>query len=42
LDETSPHYADQAQDYVDEVLRDPLFDDEKRATKIQRSYSPGE
>jgi penicillin amidase/acyl-homoserine-lactone acylase len=42
LDETSPHYADQAQDYVDEVLRDPLFDDEKRATKIQRSYRPGE
>jgi penicillin amidase/acyl-homoserine-lactone acylase len=42
LDETSPHYADQAQDYVDEVLRDPLFDNEKRATKIQRSYRPGE
>ena len=42
LDETSPHYADQAQDYVDEVLHDPLFDAEKRATKIQRSYRPGE
>jgi acyl-homoserine-lactone acylase len=26
LDETSPHYADQAQDYVNEVLHDPLFD----------------
>ncbi|MGB2155288.1 MAG: penicillin acylase family protein, partial [Porticoccaceae bacterium] len=42
LDENSPHYADQAQDYVDEVLHDPLFDAEKRATKIQRSYRPGE
>ena len=42
LDETSPHYADQAQDYVDEVLHDPLFDADKRATKIQRSYRPGE
>jgi penicillin amidase/acyl-homoserine-lactone acylase len=42
LDESSPHYADQAQDYVDEVLHDPLFDAEKRATKIQRSYRPGE
>ena len=42
LDENSPHYADQAQDYVDEVLHDPLFDADKRATKIQRSYRPGE
>ena len=42
LDEDSPHYADQAQDYVDEVLHDPLFDADKRATKIQRSYRPGE
>jgi len=42
LDETSPHYADQAQDYVDEVLHDPLFDDKLRAEKIQRQYRPGE
>jgi penicillin amidase/acyl-homoserine-lactone acylase len=42
LDETSPHYADQAQDYVDEVLHDPLFDAKLRAEKIQRQYRPGE
>ena len=42
LDETSPHYADQAQDYVDEVLHDPLFDAKLRAKKIQRQYRPGE
>jgi acyl-homoserine-lactone acylase len=42
LDETSPHYADQAQDYVDEVLHDPLFNAAIRADKIERRYRPGE
>ena len=42
LDETSAHYADQAQDYVDEVLHDPLFDAQLRADKIERRYRPGE
>ena len=42
LDETSPHYADQAQDYVDEVLHDPLFNTANRADKIKRRYRPGE
>ena len=42
LDKSSPHYADQAQDYVDEVLHDPLFDDELRADKTIRRYRPGE
>jgi penicillin amidase/acyl-homoserine-lactone acylase len=42
LDKNSPHYADQAQDYVDEVLHDPLFDAKLRAEKIQRQYRPGE
>lgn len=42
LDKTSPHYADQAQDYVDEVLHDPLFNAAIRADKIERRYRPGE
>ncbi|MCT2529723.1 acylase [SAR92 clade bacterium H921] len=42
LDETSPHYADQAQDYVNEVLHDPLFDAKTRAPLIERRYRPGE
>jgi acyl-homoserine-lactone acylase len=42
LDETSPHYADQAQDYVDEVLHDPLFDAQARAPLIERRYRPGQ
>lgn len=42
LDETSAHYADQAQDYVDEVLHDPLFDAKLRADKVERRYRPGE
>ena len=41
-DQSSPHYADQAQDYVDEVLHDPLFDAQLRAPLIKRTYSPGE
>lgn len=42
LDTTSPHYDDQAQDYVDEVLHDPLFDAALRAPLIKRRYRPGE
>lgn len=42
LDKTSPHYADQAQDYVDEILHDPLFNAAIRADKIERRYRPGE
>lgn len=41
LDKTSPHYADQAQDYVDEVPHDPLFDAQARAPLIERRYRPG-
>jgi len=42
LDTESPHYADQAQDYVAEILHDPLFDSELRKDKIMRRYKPGE
>jgi acyl-homoserine-lactone acylase len=42
LDEDSPHFSDQAQDYVDEVLHDPLFDAELRASKIEQRYRPGQ
>ena len=42
LDENSPHYADQAEDYANEILHDPLFDDARRQSKIQRRYRPGE
>ena len=42
LDEKSPHYADQAEDYANEILHDPLFDDTRRQSKIERRYRPGE
>ena len=42
LDENSPHYADQAEDYANEILHDPLFDDARRQAKIERRYRPGE
>ncbi len=42
LNQSSVHYDDQAQDYVDEVLHDPLFDAQLRADKIKRRYRPGE
>ena len=42
LDETSPHYANQAEDYANEILHDPLFDDARRQSKIERRYRPGE
>ncbi|MCX2980436.1 acylase [Halieaceae bacterium IMCC14734] len=42
LDENSPHYADQAADYANEVLHDPLFDDELRESQGVRRYRPGD
>ena len=42
LDKKSPHYADQAEDYANEILHDPLFDDTRRQSKIERRYRPGE
>ena len=42
LDEDSPHYADQAEDYANEILHDPLFDKDARQSKIERRYKPGE
>ena len=42
LDESSPHYADQAEDYANEILHDPLFDSILRESKIERRYRPGE
>ena len=42
LDESSPHYADQAEDYANEILHDPLFDSILRESKIERIYRPGE
>ena len=42
LDEASVHYADQAEDYANELLHDPLFDDTRRQSKIERRYRPGE
>ena len=40
LDETSPHYADQAPLFAEETLRDPLFDKAKRAEHVVRRYRP--
>ena len=40
LDSTSAYYSDQAQDYVDEKLHDPLFDDATRGAKTHRRYRP--
>ena len=42
LDKSSPHYADQAEDYANEILHDPLFDSSLRKSKIERRYRPGE
>jgi acyl-homoserine-lactone acylase len=42
IDESSPHYADQAEDYANEILHDPLFDDARRQSKIDRRYRPGD
>ncbi len=40
LDDSSPHYADQAHDYVNEKLHDPLFDDLHRKKHIVKNYRP--
>ena len=40
LNSSSPHYSDQAQDYVDEKLHDPLFAEDTRKDKVLRRYSP--
>ena len=42
LDETSPHYSDQAQDYVDEKMHDPWFEEEKILSNLKTAYRPGE
>ena len=42
LDSSSSHYSDQALDFANEVLHDPLFDDKKRQNLIKRRYRPGE
>lgn len=42
LDTGSPHYSDQAADFANEVLHDPLLDEADRASEIVRRYQPGE
>jgi acyl-homoserine-lactone acylase len=42
LNESSPHYADQAQDYAKEVLHDPLFREADLQANLAREYAPGE
>ena len=41
-DKNSKHYADQATDFANEILHDPLLDDADRAAHIVRRYQPGE
>ena len=42
LDEASPHYADQADDYAKEILHDPLFAEDALSANLAREYRPGE
>lgn len=42
LDATSVHYADQAEDYAQEKLHDPLFDEAALQANLKQSYRPGE
>ena len=42
LDESSAHYADQAQDYAKEILHDPLFREADLQANLAREYAPGE
>ena len=42
LDETSPHYADQAEDYVKEILHNPLFEEAALQENLLRTYAPGQ
>jgi penicillin amidase/acyl-homoserine-lactone acylase len=40
LDETSPHFSDQAPLYAREELRDPLFSEDKLMANLSHSYKP--
>jgi acyl-homoserine-lactone acylase len=40
LDPQSPHYADQAEAFAGEQLRDPLFDPDRLEANIARRYQP--
>ena len=42
LDTESPHYSDQATDFANEKLHDPLLDEAQRAGHIISRYQPGE
>ena len=42
LDEASPHFADQAADFVNEVLHPPLFEEAALQENLLRAYRPGE
>jgi len=42
LDETSPHYADQAEDYALEILHDPWFSEAALQQNLLRAYRPGD
>ena len=42
LDQASPHYGDQAEDYVAEVMHDPLFSEEALQSQLKKVYAPGE
>ena len=41
LDESSPHYSDQAVDYANELLHAPLFDEASLQQNLLRAYRPG-
>lgn len=42
LDADSPHYADQVEDFVNEVLHPPLFDEAALQENLLRAYRPGD
>jgi acyl-homoserine-lactone acylase len=42
LNAASPHYADQAEDFVNEVLHPPLFDEAALQENLSRAYRPGQ
>ena len=35
----SPHFLDQAEDYANEVLHEPLYDETSRAGRLSRTYT---
>lgn len=41
LDASSPHYSDQAEDYANEILHAPLFDEASLQENLLRAYRPG-